>query len=236
MRNLTVIMAYYENPTMLAKQLTNFAKMDDDIRKRLTYIVVDDCSPRHPAKLMCGGPVSNYFNLKLFRMLQDVPWNQDACRNLAVSQADDQWLLITDMDHLPPEPTIRKIMSSKLRPDTFYSLQRVSAPGLEPYKPHPNSYVVTRAVYGMAGGYDERWAGLYGTDGMFRNRLEAVARWHLFDAPLIRYGREVIGDASTTQFERKGEANDALRTKLRAQIKAEGGPPKNGLSPWIRVI
>jgi hypothetical protein len=36
-------------------------------------------------------------------MREDIAWNQDACRNLAVSLARTEWVLLTDMDHVPTE-------------------------------------------------------------------------------------------------------------------------------------
>jgi hypothetical protein len=197
--------------------------------------VVDDCSPSYPALEV----VRDFPDIavRLFRMQVDVPWNQDACRNLAVSQTDDgTWLLLTDMDHLPPEETIRAIMTEKLDGNAFYTFTRVSAPDMTPYKPHPNSYLMLKETYDRAGGYDERWAGVYGTDGAFRSRLNQIARAKAFDEPLIRYGREVIADASTTQFERRSEENTVLRSERGMKIRAEGGPPQRGLFPWTRLL
>lgn len=234
-RRLTMALAYYENPTMLRRQLGNIVAMAPEVRERLTLIVVDDCSPSHPALEV----VSDFPDIavRLFRMEVDIPWNQDACRNLAVSQTEDgTWLLLTDMDHIPPEETIRAIMSEKLDPSAFYTFARISAPDMTPYKPHPNSYVMLKALYDLAGGYDERWAGVYGTDGAFRTRLNQIARAKAFDEPLVRYGREVIADASTTQFERRSEENSILRSERGAKIREEGGPPQRGLFPWAQLL
>jgi hypothetical protein len=52
------------------------------------------------------------FAFSLYRMGVDVPWNMDACRNLAASQAKTDWLLLTDIDHLVPEKTWRKITAA----------------------------------------------------------------------------------------------------------------------------
>lgn len=234
-RRLTMVLAYYENPTMLRLQLENISSMASEIREQLSLIVVDDCSPCHPAL----GVIVDFADLaiRLFRMEVDIPWNQDACRNLAVSQVDnDTWLLLTDMDHIPPEETIRAVLTNKLDPNAFYTFARVSAPDMTPYKPHPNSYVMLKAIYDLAGGYDERWAGVYGTDGAFRSRLNQIARAKAFDQPLVRYGREVIADASTTQFERRSEDNNAKRSEFGAKIREEGGPPRRGLFPWERLL
>jgi hypothetical protein len=237
MRDLTVIMAYYENPMMLEHQLENFAAMSEDIRKHLTYIIVDDCSPQHPAlEVVNSCNAWCRFKVKLFRMKVDIAWNQDACRNLGVSQTKDEWFLLTDMDHLPPEQTILAAMTEKLDKNTFYPLSRLSAPDYSPYKPHPNSYLMHQSVYFKVGGYDERWAGVYGTDGAFRSRLNQKATNQFFPYPLIRYPREVLADASTTTYERRSEENSRLKDEVGARIRQEGGPPHTGLFEWEQQL
>jgi len=49
-RNITLCLAYYENPTMLDVQIANIARLPGELREAVSLIVVDDCSPKHPAK------------------------------------------------------------------------------------------------------------------------------------------------------------------------------------------
>jgi hypothetical protein len=92
-------------------------------------------------------PPPSACRLKMYRMLEDVRWNQDACRNLGVSQAETDWLLLTDMDHVVPADTFEKILKASLDSDTAYRFARVSMPKLDPYKMHPNSWLMTKAVF-----------------------------------------------------------------------------------------
>jgi hypothetical protein len=153
-----------------------------------------------------------------------------------VAQTEDDWILLTDMDHLPPEETIAAAMKAKLSPNKFYTLLRVSAPDHSNYKPHPNSYLLHQSTYFVVGGYDERWAGVYGTDGAFRTRLNNMALHEVFPYSLVRYPREVVADASTTQYERRSEENSRLKDQRGDQIRKEGGPPKNGLFEWEQLL
>lgn len=237
MRDLTVCLAYYSNALMLEYQLANFARMEQGLRDRLRLIVVDDGSP---VPAFISSPETRGFRISLYRMGVNIPWNQDACRNLAMSECKTEWALLTDMDHLVPEETLRACMAKPLRPDHVYRFARVSAPAMGEYKPHPNSWLLTRAMYDDIGGYDERFAGLYGTDGLFAMGVAAAARAiALLPEYLIRCPREYIPDASTTTLERKSPEDMRRIKALRAEIARlpEGERrPMRGRFPWERVL
>lgn len=197
---LTLIMAYYDNPTMLKKQLENIAGYSRDIKDRLELIVIDDCSPRWPATFEIDPGIP----MQLYRTSFDIAWNQDFCRNLGAYKARTDWLLLTDIDHLVPESTMHSIFNhNDIKPCIVYKFSRINV-DLQPYKPHPNSWLMTREFYtGTLHGYDERFAGYYGTDGDFRDRINKFTNIEQLPYPLIRVGRETIPDASTTTLERK---------------------------------
>jgi hypothetical protein len=108
---------------------------------------------------------------------------------------------------------------------------------MAPYKPHPNSWLLTRAMYDRVGGYDERYRGVYGTDGIFAKQLRQNARKIApLKEVLIRYPREVVPDASTTTLARKSVENELRRAAVKAQIKGSGQrEPIRGLTAWDRV-
>jgi len=244
LRDVTICLAYYENAGMFKRQCEGIRIAPQAMKDHVSLNVVDDGSPDNPAK-----PPDTPLGIKsfrLFRMEVDVPWNQDACRNLAVDQADDGWLLLTDMDHLVPIQTLRHVVFGDLDDGMVYQFTRVSEPEMQPYKPHPNSWLMTKSTYLKTGGYDERFAwvsyeqgwkdGIYGTDGRFRKQVEAVAKIKPFKAPLIRVPREVTPDASTTRYERRTSDMDARRTYVREYIKNSGQrEPMIGMFPWVRV-
>lgn len=231
MTPVTLIMAYYENPGMLAKQFEILREMDPKTKSMIKVIIVDDGSPNHPAK-----PEEIGADLQIYRMDKDVRWNQDACRNIGYHHAQTQWMLMTDMDHVVPEETWSRLVFRKHDPTKVFKFSRVSAPGLEPYKPHPNTWFLTRALFDRAGGYDERFAGYYGTDADVRDRFTATAtEVVLLKECVIRVPREVIPDASTTTYQRK-QPEDKIIPKLLAERRLRKEPTKRMTFSYHRVF
>jgi Glycosyl transferase family 2 len=231
---LTLIMAYYLNAGRLAKQYETIAAYPDAIKQELEYIVVDDGSPHSPAGNVPRPP--DLPALKIFRIKVDVRWNMDAARNIGVKEARTEWLLLTDMDHLVPTDTINAVMFHDLDANRVYRFARVSAPEMLPYHVHPNSWLMTRTIYNRVGGYDERFAGYYGTDDDFRDRIMQITG--IADLPwrLIRVPCEVIPDASTTTYSRREPYDKPTIDKLRSERDANHDRPINGRFEYERVL
>jgi hypothetical protein len=198
MREVTLCQAYYDNPEMLMRQVDLMGKIPWNARDYVRWIVVDDGSPRWPAQ-----PFPCPVHMEVYRIDVDVRWNQDAARNIAVSQSNTPWILLTDMDHWIPHATWKRILNGSLDESKAYKFSRISEPEMEFYKPHPNSWLMTRDLWNDIGGYDERFAGFYGTDSDFRNRVQAQADIEQLKEVIVRVPREVTPDASTTTYLRK---------------------------------
>lgn len=242
MTGWTLVMAYYENAGMLQRHLETWAGFSKEIRDLLNVVVVDDGSPNAPALDAIRGheEILDYLGpggFQLWRMGKDVRWNQDACRNIGVHQSVTRWVLLTDMDHVVPEKTWAHLMTAKLKKERAYRFARVNAPNLDPYKPHPNSWALTRDLYWYAGGYDEALAGLYGTDGDFKVRLNRCAEIHDLPVPIIRYPREVIPDASTTTLQRKDQGDsDEIKRRIKARADNPQWKPLHFSFPCTRLL
>jgi hypothetical protein len=231
MREATLIMAYYENKDMLAAQFAFIRKMPKEIRKFIRVIVVDDGSPFHPAEAEdCGCP------LAIYRIGVDIRWNQDAARNIGAFHAETDWRLFTDMDHMVPADTWQYLQTADLSEYATYKFARVSAPSFEPYKQHPNSFFMTKAIWERIGGYDERFAGYYGTDGDFRDRLVMAGPIVNLKFPLIRVPREHIHDASTTRYARKSPEDKRIREIKAERNRIPGWRPLNLSFPYTRTF
>ncbi len=231
MRAITVIYPHFKNLGMIAEHQRIFASYPRVLQSQLHVIFVDDGSPKGFRPSQKSLTADGLASQRIYRILDHVRWDWLSCRNRGVAEATTDWVLLTDIDHALPAATLQWLVTADLDPLSVYRLARVDAPRMwpyhlyecPPYKSHPNTWVMTRAMFDKTGGYDERLSGCYGTDGEFRTRVHAVARSVISVQPvLIRYPREIIPDASTVGYERKNHpANDEdlrLRREARALI------------------
>jgi hypothetical protein len=239
---LTLIMPYYDNPAMLEEQQRQWSYYPEELRRRLHVIVIDDGSPRWPALPHVQASTllpSALASFRLYRTLVDVRWNWIFCRNLGASEATTEWIFMTDIDHVMPKKTLARLLDVvELSPRKAYRMSRVDMPKLEPYKPHPNTWLMTRALFDKIGGYDERFSGFYGTDGEFRRRVEEGSEEIvILPQTMVRYPREVIADASTTTYGRKEEQDRKnVRRIVHERADIQGWRPLRLTFPYERQI
>lgn len=243
---LSFCLPYYKNPGMLAEQYRTWAGYQEVLKEQIEIVLVDDGSPEGKAAVGVERP-DGLPALRIYRVLVDIPWHQHGARNLAAKEADGPWLFLTDMDHVLPTESLRRLLS-RLRGDVVYTFRRLDAPDLTPKMqhgqehPHCNTFALTKARYWTVGGYDEDAVG-YGTDGYFRQRLFGTSpAIHLQDVPIVRYPREVIPDASTSApgIDPRAFRNAGRRTaeskRALALKRQRGEGPKVLAFPWERVL
>lgn len=238
-RAFTLVVPYYDNPKMFREQQRVWRSLTEDIRAALHIIVVDDGSPTAPAKPRVEPEtVEAVASFRLFRTGVDVRWNWLFCRNLGVEKATTDWVLLTDIDHVIPPPTWRRLMRDKLDPLVAYRLGRVVAPDQTPTNPHPNTWIMTRHMFlNRVGGYDELFSGVYGSDGEFAGRVALWAQTiHLLTEVAVLYPPAVIPDASTTKYDRKTPEDREARALLKAEKFYQGASyqPKRLTFPWTQ--
>lgn len=224
---ITIVMAYYNNSGMLERHLDEWSRYPKGTYKA---ILVDDGSPRTPAIDVLQGMRMEEFpvEIELYRILQDKPWNQNGARNLGMTHSSD-FCLLTDMDHLLSVEDADRLTKAHDEQRAFqrkyaYKPLRKLAIGNTPYKRHPNTYLMHHELYWKVGGYDEDFCGYYGTDATFRRVLDnKIVETDLF--ALTLFGREVIPDASTVDYGRKGtEYHVSNSERLRKKRKYGGDP------------
>ena len=215
-RSITFICAFYKNPGMMREQQRVWREYSRKAKPYFHVIMTDDGSPKHRA-LLCVEE-TGIASFRLYRTLVDCRWNWLFCRNLGVANATTDWVLLTDIDHVLPEFTLRRLIEQELDDECVYRFSRKDAPKLTDYKPHPNTWFMTRAMFDRIGGYDERFSGFYGSDGEFRDRVTSTAKAVILRSDyLIRYPREVIQDASTTSYGRKEPQDGENIPRIKAE-------------------
>jgi len=231
---LTVIVPYYENSRFLSRQLDHWLtlRLSADVASNLKVIVVDDGSPNRSAEEVLRGRAQDF--IRLFRLHDDIRWNWLAARNIGFHHAPDGWCLVTDMDHMIPEATLRSVIYSEHDPNVIYAFRRFDVRGGDApveIAPHPNSWLMTRSMFWKVGGYDEALSGHYGTDGEYRRRCAKVAPIEILTDALHRY--EYQDDSSTTRYLRKQPEDAGVKQIVAARRK--GWRPKTLSFPYEEV-
>lgn len=241
MTHFTITIPYYESPEMLKTHLNFWGEYPWPLAGHFRAVVVDDASPRFPAKdVMKKLPL---FPVELYRIKQNIPWNHAGARNLALLNIPKGWVIITDMDHVFPIQSARELVRRNLDPNVVYYPERYQATDSrtkERIKPHIDSFIMTRDTFWKIGGFDESLAGYWNGPSMpFRKAVKRMCRTEeLPGVYLLRYGGNMAPDASVSQWGREGTKWDIstdkeMKRKQRQAIR--NYKPKTIQFEWERV-
>lgn len=240
MKHVSLIFAYYDNGEMLARQLSEWQSYDPNEREALEFVIVDDGSPNKPAIDYVKGCD---FDLQLFRIGVNIPWNQDGARNLAMRHARGRWALMMDMDHMLPRDQVKPMLDfvqNQARMGTYYMPNQHLTNGVSLDKPHPNGYLFNNVDFHFIGGYDEDFAGYYGSDGHFRRTAKYLG---LIEKPTMSFHTVVfraqdIEDANTKDWARKESAYHSKNCRrLVRKMRGEPTRPTNSIRfPFERLL
>lgn len=244
---LTLCMAVYGQPEMLAHNLRTISGYTDEILDNLRVIVVDDCGDPAVTPEFCSEFVG--FDLRVFRHTEDKPWNQMGARNLAMHHAFPYWTLMLDPDMVFSSAMIAKVMhvasKAKRRTVIRYGLRHVNELDREIDMTSPNTYLIHREDFLACGGYDEDYAGHKGWSDV---QLLDVLRDHFTieqrkDIFADFYSTNQIPDAAVHRLDRKTAHNKKVRLRKAAEAQAQGGWKRwvkktkgpNLRTPWVTV-
>lgn len=227
--NITIAMPYYNCPMMLERQIEEWCQYPSD---RVQIIVIDDGSSDLPASPVFKRSDLSNINILLYRIEPDIAWNWEGTRNLAFHIAEPGWVFSTDMDHVIPVDSIKRLLSMELNTACYYVPMRYEAVGKKgkvPMKRHTDTFIMTKDLYWKAGGMDEDFAGWYGlSTTMFRRQLNEIsARWTLDEVYMVWYGKQ-IEDAQCS-LGRQGSKYDALLNPVLVKKSKQKYNPKNPL-------
>lgn len=145
-----------------------YATYPADVLDRVHFVIVDDGSP-----LPYEVP-SVDLNLTWLRITEDIPWNNPGARNLGVTYAKSDKIVISDIDHELPADTLRHIVERPECGRDFFKLYRVYPDG-SVRAGHPNLFVMSRARFMRLWGYDEDFCGHYAHDDVWFVKFH---KWH----------------------------------------------------------
>lgn len=161
---LTYVLVCYLNQsdtTSLVALLRSYAGYAPDVLDRIQFILVDDGSP-----LRFEIPEDIDINLLLLRITVDIPWNEAGARNLALTYARSDKVLMSDLDYILPESSLRRLLRHRNPGHTVFNLWALVPDERTWMK--SSFFFLSRARYLRFYGYDEELSGHYGfKDWMF---------------------------------------------------------------------
>jgi len=158
---LTYVIHYYfdqQSSSVLLDLLDKYNGYSSNLLDVIQFVVVDDGSP-----LRFEVPVYN-LNITWLRITDDIPWNQPGARNLGVTYAKSDKVLLADLDHEFPEHTLKKMTEMGRLGRRFYKIWKWDSESNLSGRPHPNTFLISRGRFLRLFGYDEEFCGSYGVD------------------------------------------------------------------------
>ena len=145
--------------------LNAYAKYDPELLDIMEFVIIDDGSP-----LKYEIPDFN-LNLRWIKINEDIKWNQSGARNLGVLSAKSDKLIITDLDHIFYEDTLKFMATYNFKEKEIYKSRRthIHRNGFVAgnYPGAGNIYAMSRGDFLKYFGYDEEFAGNYGYEDNF---------------------------------------------------------------------
>jgi len=158
-----------KNDNTLNRVLQHYSKYDQTLLDQIHFILVDDCSP-----IKIKLPEALNMNITLLRITSDIRWNQGGARNLGVNYAQTEKMLMTDIDHIFPERTLKYLINRKFVYKDLFRFRRFS--GLKKIASGCNLFYINKTLFTNFNGYDEIFCGNYGfEDTHFFESLEKAS-------------------------------------------------------------
>jgi hypothetical protein len=207
---LTIISHFYNKHEWVDKQVNHWDQINSNIKNQFEFILVDDYSDEEYSL-----PKSD-LNIRLFRVTDDIPWNQSGSRNLAMFHATGTIALFIDIDQKMKIDFLERLasVSENIQRNTIHFF-KIDPPILniqngEFLNHHPNSFFVNLQDFKTKIHYDEDFAGNYGFEDVFLFRA-----WEKLGGKMTFVNEEVSSDLpfGTTNLDRDIKRNEDMIKK-----------------------
>ncbi len=204
-RVLSLVIHIYNNQELLNLQINNWK--DWGYIPDLELIFLDDgSSPELDLSVIPKW-------VRKIRIIDDIPWNQPGAKNLAATLATGSWLLFLDADQLLDREKILRLIYQlpNLNENNIYRFKRFCAKTHGELTVHQNCQLIANNTFEKFGGYDEDFAGNYGHEDAYFERL-----WRFKGGEIVTLDRPCLIDYSnleTKGLSRNGRINELLRRR-----------------------
>ena len=229
MVNITIGITYYDNYDALQKVIKHYKNFIN-----CNFILVDDGSPIKP---LTSDDVPNHWSL--YRVTEDIGWNNEGCRNLIAHVCETEWLCLTDMDYVIKQSDIN---FNDFEKDCIYffadtdwlkeaenSRAELGRSLRGPLFDH-NQIFTTKKYFWDCNGYNETYIGYYGEDGTLIANPEFNYNVSEYEVINVRDGKKNIGN---TDDNRKDLLGRGLKNKWRLPKKEIHN--KKLTFPWVKI-
>ena len=223
-RLVTLAMAVYGQPKMLEVWFETLRTYSPDMLADMELLIVDDCgSPPAtiPDDLVYALPC------QIFRVTEDIPWNQPGARNLALDHCRTPLILFVDPDMVFPASMMDKMLDAGMAlPEgevIRFMLKHVGSGVLDGSS--PNTWFLHVKDFLTVGGYDEDYAGNKGwSDVQLLDVMKTTFKvHHRKDLFADFYSTDEIEDAMVTTLDRSHVVNRKLRVRKVDWSRRRGG-------------
>ena len=162
--SFNIIYTYYNNRPRF-EWLVDHYKKTNPFQK---IIFIDDGSSDPLKKEDVPG------HWEIYRITEDVGWNNEGARNLGMHVTDAEWNALLDMEFYFNAEQLENTRTRLHRLDDSvgYRLQRNHSRRSDGTAKTANLFMVTKDVYWKLGGYDESHNGWYGSDVTLKSKLD----------------------------------------------------------------
>ncbi|MEY8847444.1 DUF5672 family protein [Psychroserpens sp. XS_ASV72] len=160
---LTYIVQFYleDNEYNPIQELIDiYSRYNPEVIKKIHFVFVDDAS-KSPIEI--AEDVN--LNYTLVRINEDIPWNQPGARNLGVTFAKSENIVVTDLDIFFPENLLESLLYFHPPRNSIFKFRTFA--GLKPVDAHFNVFFMNKEVFHRTNGVDEEFSGAYGQDDVF---------------------------------------------------------------------
>ena len=186
------------------------------------YILVDDGSKDNPR-------MPDWW--KVFKITEDIGWNSEGAKNLAMREMESDWGLTMDLDHPIFCEDIQKLdmLTDILPKEASYNPVRKDGKTINSHLCHKDLWWDEDVL-----GYDETFSGMYGYDVTLAGAINRKKGSAVLPLPTIRL--DIIASGRSMSREQKNKLREPL-FNLRDQIEqGKIKPTKERIRfPWERL-
>jgi hypothetical protein len=204
---ISIISHFYNEHEWVNKQIKHWQQINHNLKHMFEFVLVDDYSDNEYAL-----PVTD-LNIRLFRVTEDIPWNQAGARNLAAYHATGTVALFIDIDQHMKIDFLERLcaVSENIQRKSIHFF-KIDPPIIniqngEALNHHPNSFFVNLKDFKTHVHYDEDFVGHYGFEDIFLFRA-----WEKAGCKLTFVNEDVSSDLKfgTFSLDRDVKRNEAL--------------------------